>query len=67
MKPRLVKQDDEIVPDHKVAGGLKAAVGELLMKMIEAETRNNIFVDFKIGRDASGQLFVEAINVTKKL
>ena len=67
MKPKLVKQNDETIPDHIVAGGLKAAVGELLAKMIEAEENNNILVDFKIDRDGAGRLMVSMINVTKKL
>jgi hypothetical protein len=67
MKPKLVKQYEELLPDHKVAGGLKAAVGELLRQMIEAEEKNNIQVDFKIDRDGAGRLMVSMINVTKKL
>ena len=67
MKPKLVKQYEELLPDHKVAGVLKAAVGELLARMIEAEEKNNIALDFKIDRDANGRLTVSMINVTKKL
>lgn len=67
MKPKLVKAGDDVLPDNIVAGRLKCAVDELLIKMIEADEKYGISVDFNIGRDSNARLCVTSINVTKKL